>query len=171
MTPRLEAEVLSPVLEPADALVYRRVCGRFPTGVTVIAVIDADGQPHGVTISSFTSLSLNPPLVMVCLDLRSKVLGHFLHSRHFAVNVLACDQEHHSRRFSKPSESRFQGVEWHRAESGAPLIRGALAHLECSTNRWFEAGDHIALIGQVERAGCREGKPLVYFSSNYASLG
>ncbi len=164
------APAARPVLEPAGSEVFRRVCGRFATGVTVIAVLDAEGRPHGVTINSFASLSLDPPLVMVCLDLRSGVLRYFLESTHFIVNVLACDQEHHSRRFSMPSESRFQGVNWQRAECGAPLIEGALAHLECSTFRWFEAGDHAVLIGQVVRAGCREGEPLVFFGGSYASL-
>ena len=167
---RLEVEIAPPTLQPADSDVYRRVCGRFATGVTVISVLDSESRPHGVTISSFTSLSLNPPLVMVCINLRSGVLGHFLQSTHFVVNVLADDQEHHSRRFSKQSESRFHEVSWQRAESGAPLIDGALAHLECFTTRWFEEGDHAVLIGKVVRAGYREGKPLVFFGSSYAAL-
>lgn len=169
MENKLEMGVGTP-LETVDSALFRRVCGRFPTGVTVITVRDAEGHPHGVTISSFSSLSLKPQLVMVCLDLRSGVLGHFLESAHFAINVLAEDQEQHSRRFASTSESRFHGVGWREAESGVPLLDGSLAHLECSTTRWFEAGDHVVLIGEVLRAGCREGKPLVYFASRYATL-
>ena len=169
MGDKLEIELAQP-LETADAALFRRVCGRFPTGVTVISVLDSENRPHGMTVSSFTSISLKPPLVMVCIDLRSTVLDHFRTSTHFVVNVLAHDQEHHSRRFSTPSETRFHGVEWRGAESGAPLIEGALAHLECSTSRWFEEGDHVVLIGKVERAGYREGKPLVFFGSSYAAL-
>jgi flavin reductase (DIM6/NTAB) family NADH-FMN oxidoreductase RutF len=138
--------------------------------VTVITARDAEGHPHGVTISSFSSLSLKPQLVMVCIDLRSGVLGHFLESAHFAINILAEHQEEHSRRFASISESRFHGIDWHEAESGAPLLDGALAHLECATTRWFEAGDHVVLIGEVLRAGYREGKPLVFFASKYATL-
>lgn len=169
MADELEVETAHS-LTPVDPTLFRRVCGRFPTGVTVVTVLDADRHPHGVTINSFASLSLEPQLVIVCIDLKSGVLGHFLESSHFVINVLADDQEHHSRRFASTSESRFHGVEWHEAESGAPLLDGALAHLECSTTRWFEAGDHLVLIGEVLRAGCREGKPLVYFASGYAAL-
>jgi flavin reductase (DIM6/NTAB) family NADH-FMN oxidoreductase RutF len=171
MSTKLEAERPAlPALEPAGSDVYRRVCGRFATGVTVISVVDAEGTPHGMTINSFASLSLDPPLVMVSINLRNSMLEHFLRSTHFAVNVLAHDQEHHSRRFAKHTADRFQGVDWQGAESGAPLIEGALAHLECSNMRWFEAGDHAVLIGQVVRAGCRDGRPLLFFQSNYASL-
>jgi flavin reductase (DIM6/NTAB) family NADH-FMN oxidoreductase RutF len=172
MSNKLETErAASPALQPADSDVYRRVCGRFATGVTIISVLDAEGRPHGITINSFASLSLDPPLVMVSINLRNGVLEHFLQSKHFAVNVLAHDQEHHSRRFARHAEDRFHGVNWQGAESGAPLIEGALAHLECSNTRWFEAGDHAVLIGQVVRAGCRDGRPLVFFQSDYASLG
>jgi len=169
MEPKLAMETASQ-LELTDSTLFRRVCGRFPTGITVITVLDSERHPHGVTISSFASLSLNPQLVMVCLDLRSGVLGHFLESTHFAINVLAEEQESHSRRFASTSESRFHGIDWHEAESGVPLLDGSLAHLECSTTRWFEAGDHVVLIGEVLRAGCRDGKPLVYFASKYAAL-
>ncbi len=169
MENKLETGVVTP-LETVDSTLFRRVCGRFPTGVTVITVRDAEGHPHGVTISSFSSLSLDPRLVMVCLDLRSGVLGHFLESTHFAINILAEHQEEHSRRFASISESRFHGVDWREAESGVPLLDGSLAQLECRTTRWFEAGDHVVLIGEVLRAGYREGKPLVYFASNYGTL-
>jgi flavin reductase (DIM6/NTAB) family NADH-FMN oxidoreductase RutF len=171
MSNKLETELTAPVLEPAGSDVYRRVCGRFATGVTVVSVIDPGGRPHGITINSFASLSLDPPLVMVSIDLRNSALQHFLQSTHFAVNVLAHDQEHHSRRFARHAEDRFFGVNWQGAESGAPLIEGALAHLECSRMNWFEAGDHAVLIGRVVRAGCREGRPLLFFQSAYASLG
>jgi len=169
MENKLDAGVAAP-LETVDSTLFRRVCARFPTGVTVITVRDAEGHPHGVTISSFSSLSLKPQLVMVCIDLQSGVLGHFLESSHFAINVLAEDQEHHSRRFASTSESRFLGVEWREAESGVPLLEGSLAHLECATTRWFEAGDHVVLIGEVLRAACREGKPLIFFASQYTTL-
>lgn len=164
------AQCAAPVLEPVCADVYRRVCGRFATGVTVVSVLDSAGHPHGITVNSFASLSLEPPLVVVSISLRCSALQYFLASTHFAINVLAHDQEHHSRRFAKHAEDPFQGVEWQRAASGAPLIEGALAHLECANSRRFEAGDHAVLIGHVVRAGCREGRPLVFFQSGYASL-
>jgi flavin reductase (DIM6/NTAB) family NADH-FMN oxidoreductase RutF len=172
MSTKLETEQPAPpALQPADSEVYRRVCGRFATGITVVSVLDTGGRPHGITINSFASLSLDPPLVMVSISLSNSALEHFLQSTHFTVNVLAHDQEHHSRRFAKHAGDRFQGVDWQGAESGAPLLEGALAHLECAKMRWFEAGDHAVLIGQVVRAGCREGRPLLFFQSAYAALG
>ena len=171
MSPQLGIDrSASPALETACSDVFRRVCGRFATGITVVSVLDCNGRPHGITVNSFASVSLDPPLVMVSLSLRNSALEHFLESAHFGINVLADDQEHHSRRFAKHGEDRFEGVNWQGAESGAPLIDGALAHLECARERWFEAGDHAVLIGQVLRAGCREGRPLLYFQSGYASL-
>ena len=96
---------------------YRRVCAQFATGITVITAPDENGHPHGMTVNSFTSVSLDPPLVLVSIDLRNAILGHFLTSAYFAVNILAEDQEELSRRFSSASENRFHGVDWHPAES------------------------------------------------------
>jgi 4-hydroxyphenylacetate 3-hydroxylase, reductase component len=149
---------------------YRRVCAQFTTGITVVTVLDSSGHPHGMTVNSFSSVSLDPPLVLVSIDLQNSILGHFLSASSFAVNILAEGQEDLSRRFSSVSERRFEGVEWHTSESGPPLLDGVLAHLECSVARTFEAGDHTILIGQVENASYREGKPLVYFDSSYQTL-
>jgi flavin reductase (DIM6/NTAB) family NADH-FMN oxidoreductase RutF len=158
-------------LAPVDAGLYRRACAQFTTGITVVTVVDQQGHPHGVTMNSFSSVSLDPPLVLVSIDLRSAILGHFLSSPVFAINILAEHQERLSRTFSSPAENRFHGVDWHPASSGTPLLDGALAHLECSTMRTFETGDHVVLIGQVQRAAFSEGeKPLVYFNSAYRNL-
>jgi flavin reductase (DIM6/NTAB) family NADH-FMN oxidoreductase RutF len=136
----------------------------------VVTVIDAAGYPHGMTVNSFSSVSLDPPLVLVSIDLRNAILGHFLSTSWFAINILAEHQEDLSQRFSRPSEDRFRDVAWHPAESGTPLLNGVLAHLECSVVRTFEAGDHTVLIGEVRRAAYASGKPLVYFNSGYRKL-
>jgi len=150
---------------------YRRTCAQFATGVTVVTALDQEGRPHGVTMNSFTSVSLNPPLVLVSIDLRNAILGHFLTSTHIAVNVLAEDQEGMSRRFSSTAENRFHGVEWHSGVSGVPLLEGALAHLECAVTKVLEVGDHSVLIGEVEHAEYRAGKPLLFFDSSYRRVG
>jgi flavin reductase (DIM6/NTAB) family NADH-FMN oxidoreductase RutF len=166
MSSRVTAE-----LAPVDRELYRRACAQFTTGITVVTVVDEEGHPHGITINSFTSVSLVPPLVMVSIDLRNALLGHFLSGPAFAINVLAERQERLSRRFSSTAEDRFNGVDWHPAASGAPLLDGALGHLECSIVRTFEAGDHAVLIGEVKRAAFIEGeRPLVYFNSAYRNL-
>ena len=157
-------------LNAVDSSLYRRACGQFATGITVVTVVDSKGNPHGMTVNSFSSVSLDPPLVLVSIDLRNAILGHFLATSFFAINVLAEHQEHLSRRFSHTTADRFEGIEWHSAASGTPLLNEALAHLECSVTRTFEAGDHTILIGEVLRAGYREGKPLLYFDSRYQNL-
>jgi flavin reductase (DIM6/NTAB) family NADH-FMN oxidoreductase RutF len=158
-------------LAPVDAGLYRRACAQFTTGITVVTVVDRQGHPHGITMNSFSSVSLDPPLVLVSIDLRNAILGHFLSASLFAINILAEHQELLSRTFSSPAENRFNGVDWHPAASGTPLLDDALAHLECSMVRTFETGDHVVLIGQVQRAAFSEGaKPLVYFNSAYRNL-
>jgi flavin reductase (DIM6/NTAB) family NADH-FMN oxidoreductase RutF len=157
-------------LAPLDPALYRRTCARFATGITVVTVVDENGHPHGMTVNSFSSVSMDPPLVLVSIDLRNAILGHFLSSPYFAINMLAEHQEHLSRRFSSPSENRFHGVEWRPGEFNVPLLEGVLAQLECSVARIFEAGDHTMLIGEVRLASYTEGKPLVYFNSSYRNL-
>ncbi len=157
-------------LVPVDKRLYRRTCARFATGITVVTLLDSQGHPHGVTVNSFASVSLEPPLVVVSIDLKNAILGHFISSSWFAINILAEHQEHLSRRFSSASEDRFIDVEWHAGLSGMPILNGVLAHLECAVVRTFEVGDHTMLIGEVRRAEYREGRPLVYFESGYRSL-
>jgi flavin reductase (DIM6/NTAB) family NADH-FMN oxidoreductase RutF len=152
------------------APLYRRTCSLFATGITVITTLDENGHPHGMTVNSFSSVSLDPPLVLVCIDLRNAILGHFLTSAWFAVNILAEHQEDVSRRFSSASENRFRGLEWERGASGVPLLAGVLAHMECALTKTFEAGDHAMLVGEVREASYREGKPLVYFNSSYQNI-
>jgi 3-hydroxy-9,10-secoandrosta-1,3,5(10)-triene-9,17-dione monooxygenase reductase component len=115
-------------------------------------------------------VSLDPPLVLVSIDLKNAILGHFISTSRFAINVLAEHQEELSRRFSSASGDHFLDLDWHAGASGAPLFYGVLAQLECSVARTFEAGDHTVLIGEVQRAGYWQGKPLLYFDSGYRYL-
>jgi flavin reductase (DIM6/NTAB) family NADH-FMN oxidoreductase RutF len=153
-----------------DPALYRRTCARFTTGITVVTVVDEQSRPHGMTVNSFSSVSLDPPLVLVSIDLRNAILGHFLSSPYFAINILAEHQEHLSRRFSSVSENRFNDIDWRSGEFGVPLLDGVLAQLECSVTRTFEAGDHTVLIGEVRLASYTAGRPLVFFNSSYQSL-
>jgi flavin reductase (DIM6/NTAB) family NADH-FMN oxidoreductase RutF len=157
-------------LNNIDPWIYRRTCAQFATGITVVTTLDSEGRPHGMTVNSFSSVSLDPPLVLVSIDLRNAILGHFISSSWFAINILAEHQEELSRRFSSPSADRFREVNWHAGASGTPLLDGVLAQLECSVVKTFEVGDHTVLIGEVQRGGFSEGKPLVYFDSGYRSL-
>ncbi len=153
-----------------DPLLFRRTCARFATGITVVTVADGSGRPHGMTVNSFSSVSLDPPLVLVSIELRNSILAHFTAESGFAINILAEHQEHLSKRFSGPAADRFHRVDWTAGLGGAPLLDGVLAHLECRVANQFPAGDHTVLIGEVLRARYEDGKPLLYFASRYAQL-
>lgn len=149
---------------------FLRACAQFTTGVAIITVLDAGGTPHGMTVNSFTSVSLDPPLVLVCIDRKTRIIEHFVRSDHFAINILRENQQELSMRFARPGEDRFESVEWYPGESGMPLIAGAIAMLECAVDRRVEAGDHTILIGEVISAVRHEGRPLLYFSSSYRRI-
>ena len=150
---------------------FCRACAKFPTGVTIVTVLDADGSPHGMTASSFTSVSLEPPLVLVCVDHRASVLAHLRRAQHIGINILSENQQELSTHFARPGHDRFDGVEWLAGTGGVPLIPGALAHFECSIHRMIDAGDHTILIAEVLDAEHTNGRPLVYFASGYHKLG
>jgi flavin reductase (DIM6/NTAB) family NADH-FMN oxidoreductase RutF len=149
---------------------FRRVCSKFATGITILTVLDARGDPHGMTVNSFTSVSLSPPLVLVCIDRQAAMLGDFAHGTRFAINVLQEDQKDLSNHFARKGGDRFEGVEWRPGETGAPVLPHVLATLECGVTQMVEAGDHVVVIGEALHASWREGQPLIYFNSGYQAL-
>jgi len=149
---------------------FRRVLGGFPAGVTVVTTIDDDGKPYGLTATAFTSVSLDPPLVLVCVDKKAESHAHFHTSQIFAVNFLALGQEDLSRRFAVSGGDKFSEVTFRRGHTGAPVLPGALGHVECRIADIFEAGDHTIFIGQVESADTQDGEPLLYFRGTYRAL-
>ena len=149
---------------------FRRACSKFATGITILTVLDESGNPHGLTVNSFTSVSLTPPLVLVCIDIRTRLLDLFREGCHFGVSVLNEDQQELSARFARSGEGRFDGVPWDRGESGVPLLPGSIAAMECAVTRIVEAGDHAILLGEVQQASWSEGQPLIYFNSGYQRL-
>jgi flavin reductase (DIM6/NTAB) family NADH-FMN oxidoreductase RutF len=155
------------VIDPSN---FRRCCSKFATGVTVATVMDAAGAPHGLTVNSFTSVSLVPPLVLICIDYSSNVLPMFRQATHYGINILGVEQRDLSTRFAMRGQDRFDGVAWQPGETNVPLIADALAYFECAVRHVVEAGDHAIFVAQVERAVHREGKPLLYFDSGYRSL-
>lgn len=150
---------------------FRQMLGRFATGVTVLTVTAPDGRPHGMTASSLTSASLEPPLVLVCVDHAARMHPFITSADAFVVNVLAGDQEDLSRRFADPHDDRFDGVGYRTSASGLVLLDGALAHIECRRHTLYEAGDHTIVLGRVVGGDAREGGPLMYFRGGYAELG
>ena len=147
---------------------FRFACSLFPTGVTVVTRLMPDRRPHGLTVSSFTSLSLHPPLVLVSLDLRSSFLKGLAEHDVFAINVLSEDQKHLSIHFSRPrEEERFQQVAWREGERGVPLLSDAVATFQCGLSRTVNAGDHRVLIGEVRRLEYQTLPPLVWYLGSY----
>jgi 4-hydroxyphenylacetate 3-hydroxylase, reductase component len=155
----------------ASAETFREACAKFATGVAVATVLAPDGTPHGLTVSSFTAVSIEPPLILVCIDYACAFLGHFRASTHFGVNVLSEDQREVSVIFAEKPEGRFDGVEWYSTESGVPLLQNCLTNLECRVSSIIEAGDHAIFLAEVVEAESREGQPLLYYNRDYRSLG
>ena len=154
-----------------DADSFRSVLGRFASGITVVTTVDAEGRDVGMTVSAFSSVSLHPPLVQVCIDRAASMYGALLQADRFGVNVLASEQEALSRRFAAVDSShRFDGIGYARGESGVVLLEEALAHLECRVHARHEAGDHTIFVGEVERASARDGRPMLYYRGGYAQL-
>lgn len=153
-----------------SANAFRRACGLFATGVAVLTTRASDGAPHGITVNSFCSLSLNPPLVMVAVAHDCTFLAHFLNCPFYAVNILREDQRDLSIRFAQLPEGRFTGIGWREASTTAPWIDGVLALIDCKTVQLFDAGDHRILIGEAVDVSIGEGRPLIFYHGAYTAL-
>ncbi|MFM7736746.1 MAG: flavin reductase family protein [Alphaproteobacteria bacterium] len=154
-----------------DQSEFRRVMGHFATGVTVVTTLDADGRPAGLTANAVSSVSLDPPLVLVCIDKKAETAACFTASGVFTVNILSDAQEGLSRRFAKSSPDKFTGVGFTTGTNGAPVLDGAIARIECRIRQSVDAGDHLVHIGQVEAIGVEgELDPLLYFRGGYRNL-
>lgn len=150
---------------------FRSVLGRFASGITIVTTVDHDRRDAGMTVSAFSSVSLHPPLIQVCIDHQASVYDAIVNAKFFCVNVLAAEQEALSRRFaSVDSTYRFDGLGYSRGETGVVLLDDALAHIECTLVARHEAGDHTLCIGEVERASAKDARPLLYYRGGYAQL-
>ena len=155
-----------------DVREFRKALGTFPTGVAVVTTRAPSGAFVGLTINSFSSLSLEPPLVLWSLQLASPSLGAFDRARHFAVNILAEGQVELSRRFASQVPNKFSDLEVHAGIEGVPLIAGCAARLECRAAARHNGGDHVIFIGQVERFEYDARKrPLVFYAGRYHAAG
>jgi flavin reductase (DIM6/NTAB) family NADH-FMN oxidoreductase RutF len=155
---------------PVTSEEFRRACGRFATGVTIATVLDAQGAAHGLTVSSFTSVSLDPPLVSICLGHAVSVIDLFRAANYFGINILSEQQRDLSERFARKGHDRFQGVAWAPGETGAPLIAGVLAAIECRVEQRIPVGDHDLFVGRMVAARAAEGEPLLHFARGYRKL-
>jgi flavin reductase (DIM6/NTAB) family NADH-FMN oxidoreductase RutF/DNA-binding FadR family transcriptional regulator len=154
---------------PVSGDAFRDVIGRFATGVTVVTTRDGDGD-HGMTASAISSLSLEPPMLLVCVHRRSRTAGAVRGSGHFTVNVLAEDQAAAAQRFATPVDDRFAGVATTRGPMGTLLLDGCLAHIDCEVEDLFAAATHHIVTGRVQRVAARAGAPLAYFRGQFGQL-
>lgn len=154
-----------------DARSFRDALGEFATGVAVVTARGADGQPVGVTINSFASVSLEPPLVLWSLGLQSPSLAVFESCSHYAVNVLAADQTEFSQRFAQSQSDKFAGIELQTGAGGVQLLPGCSAWFECRNEMRYPGGDHIILVGHVESFHREEKPPLIFHGGRYRVLG
>lgn len=149
---------------------FRQLMGRFATGVTVLTARDAAGQPVGMTANAVASASLEPPLVLVCVDQARDCHPVLERAAHFGLTVLAADQEPLSRRFAAETADRFDGIAVQEGAHGVPLLPGAVAHVVCARHAAVPAGDHTIFVGRVVAGTWSERPPLVYFRSAYHGL-
>ena len=156
---------------PVTADEFRAALGRFATGVTVITVETAAGDVHGMTASAFCSVSLRPPLVLVCVDHLAETYLHLRERRQFGVSILKEEQEALSEFFAdaerNPDAAYRLGIKYRPMKSGTPVLQNALGNLDCSVLSAHEAGDHSIFVGEVREAIVSEGAPLLYFRGRY----
>lgn len=149
-----------------DEKKFRQALGRFITGIAIATTCKADGSPVGLTINSFNSVSLDPPLVLWSLGKNSPSLGEFEQAGHFAINVLGADQIPLSNCFARPGD-KFAEVDWKSGVANAPVIDGCIATFECKTTFCYDGGDHIIFVGEVENFSTTDGEPLLYLDGRY----
>jgi flavin reductase (DIM6/NTAB) family NADH-FMN oxidoreductase RutF len=154
-----------------DSKDLRRAFGAFATGVTIVTALDAEGRTHGFTANSFTSVSLDPPLVLVCIAKTARGFDTFMECPYFAVNILAEEQRETSAVFATAGAEKFAAIEWQTKSTGSPVLDGVAAWLDCAMYNTVDAGDHVILIGRVVAYGHNVAPPLGYCRGAYVSFG
>ena len=157
-----------PAIDPRE---FRNALGAFATGVTVVTTSDTKGHPFALTVNSFTSVSLDPPLVLWCVNrAHGEIFDAFSTAGHYAVHVLQEEQERLSRHFIAKTENRFADIEYERGIAGLPLLPNCCARLQCSVEHRYEGGDHLMLVGRVIDMTFKPAPPLVFHAGQYRRL-
>jgi flavin reductase (DIM6/NTAB) family NADH-FMN oxidoreductase RutF len=153
-----------------DQHAFRAVLGRFSSGVTIVTLVDEEGVDCGMTVSAFCSVSLVPPLVLICVDHAASIHASMKSADNFTVNILSEGQEALARRFADPESDRFDGIGFERGGNGSAILGDVLGYLQCKVVARHVTGDHDVVIGEVEEASADEGRPLLYYRGGYAQL-
>ena len=154
-----------------DPRELRDVLGCFATGVCVVTTVGDQGRPVGMTINSFSSVSLDPPLILWSIGLNTPSRSAFQRHGSFAINIMGKAAKDTTLNFAKPSDDKFSGVDWHQGHNGIPVLREAMAVLECEMEKQVIAGDHEIFIGRVVRLKASEAEPLLFHKGKFAELG
>lgn len=149
---------------------FRAALSYFASGVTVVTTVDAAGKMYGITVSSFCSVSLEPPLVLICIEKTTASHHAFVESGIFVVNILGEDQKDVSERFATPYPDKFAGIAFELNDLRIPILTGCLVKLECRLRNAYDGGDHSIFVGEVENALIDHGPPLMYFRGDYREL-
>ncbi|HEY8563281.1 MAG TPA: flavin reductase family protein [Pyrinomonadaceae bacterium] len=149
---------------------FRAALSRFPSGVTVVTTRDAEGRLHGITVSAFCSVSLEPPMILVCIEKTTGTHYAFQESEFFVVNMLAEGQEKLSNRFASQVTDKFDAVDYRLGIGEIPVLTDALVTLECRLADAYEGGDHTIFVGLIEKSEIKDEKPLIYWHGNYRKL-
>ncbi len=153
---------------------FRKACGYWATGVSIVTTVDTDGKPYGLTMNAVTSLSLTPPLFIICVDNKSDTLEPMRRSGVFGINVLGLGQQDLSNSFAKKNPNKFDGVEFDRGHTGAPVLHGHVLAIECRVSASYPGGDHQIFVGEVHHISLPDpenAQPILYFRGRYAALG
>lgn len=153
-----------------DTRALRQTLGSFMTGVTVVTARDSEGRPRGLTANSFTSVSLDPPLILVCIGTSASSCDTFRQTPGFAVNILAEGQRETSSLFATKREDKFEHVTWSDGIHGAPILKNSLGWLDCVVHERKMLGDHLVMVGRVLNFGAGDGRPLGFYGGSYVQL-
>lgn len=153
-----------------NAELLRKALGCFPTGVVVVTTLGDNGSPVGITVNSFSSVSLDPPLILWSIALNAPSLGAFRNHSGFTINILSEEQQELSLQFARPSDDKFQGVDWHPGYADTPVLDNSMAVLQCKTYRCHEGGDHEIFLGEVQKINFNDQRPLVFHRGQFGKV-
>ncbi|WP_237562771.1 flavin reductase family protein [Bacillus dakarensis] len=154
----------------SKSTVFKQIMSQYPTGVTIVTTMDDQGNPAGLTVNSFASVSLEPLLVLWSIDKKVSSLNQFLEAEKFAVHTLATDQDDACWAFAGKEADRFSKVKWEVSKNQLPIIKDSLGTLECKKVQQIDAGDHFILLGEVIDLNVQEKEPLLFFNRNIGSI-
>tara|TARA_B100000886_G_scaffold200797_1_gene138572 strand:- start:675 stop:1142 length:468 start_codon:yes stop_codon:yes gene_type:complete len=151
-------------MKTLDTKLLKKTLGKYLTGVTIVTSTDHDGNPIGMTVNSFTSVSLQPSLVLWCIDKKQPSYNSFMNANGYAVNILSKDQNDLCYKFASQLDDKFENVNWKRSENGFPLVKNSLAWFDCKKWNYYSGGDHQILVGEVTSFDSFELEPLTYWN-------